>query len=501
MYQYCVLYLSNTYSFALEKVQWTSEMKNGRVPSIYISSKTNVGYWKAEDFSKFALVAPYILRELVSPEVYDCFCLLSDIRNLIFCHTLRINGWRKHHILTLESLLWKHAILFESIYGLQACTPNLEYSIHMADDVARHSTLDNYWCYVYERLVSFHKDQTTNQKQLCKTLADRIHQLDFVNLYFSKRALFQPSSEQINPFEEILVSDKPFTLHAQTVSLGMQLKDFISSLPSLPQSIEFQYNSGILIGKGESFLLSSVQKNDIAFWVNFFTGDIISSENLSLGAFSFKKLLKSNECHEGTVFRVGEMIALEDHANSSLEWVVKLSHILSVGPYKNRYYTFINGDYYKAKTRNGDVQIDDWTGQPMLIPYTYTHLCLQPTSLIKRKLMLHDCSPCQSTPSVYLAVNIDIFDESKSLDVPTYPKVGEIVRSNCGSSKVVIIKVQEVHCEDSSFVVGNPLKKINATLRLWREQTSSISVPLTSIMDVITFNNTRKTNEYILECS
>ena len=97
----------------------------------------------------------------------------------------------------------------------------------MADDVARHSTLDNYLCYVYERLVSFHKVQTTNQKQLCKILADRIHQLDFVNLYFSKRALFQPSSEQINPFEEILVSDKPFTLHSQTVSLGMQLKDFI----------------------------------------------------------------------------------------------------------------------------------------------------------------------------------------------------------------------------------------------------------------------------------
>ena len=193
------------------------------------------------------------------------------------------------------------------------------------------------------------------------------------------------------------------------------------------------------------------------------------------------------------------MVALKDHANSSLEWVVKLFQILSVGSYKNRYYTFINGDYYKAKIRNGDVQIDDWTGQPMLIPYTYTRLCLQPTSLIKRKLMLHDRSPCQFTSSVYLAVNIDVFDESKLFDVPTYPKVGEIVQSNCGSSKVIIIKVQEVHCEDSSFVAGNPLKKINATLRLWREQTSSISVPLTFIVDVITFNNTRKTNEYISE--
>ena len=99
----------------------------------------------------------------------------------------------------------------------------------------------------------------------------------------------------------------------------MNLKDFILSLASLLLSIEFQYNSGILISKGESFLLSSVQKNDIAFWINFFTSDIISSKNHSLGPFSFIKLLKSNECHEGTVFRVGEIVALEDYTNSSLE--------------------------------------------------------------------------------------------------------------------------------------------------------------------------------------
>ena len=42
-----------------------------------------------------------------------------------------------------------------------------EYSVHMTDE---HSTLDNCWCYVYEHLVSNHKEQTTNQKQLCQTL-------------------------------------------------------------------------------------------------------------------------------------------------------------------------------------------------------------------------------------------------------------------------------------------------------------------------------------------
>ena len=39
-------------STALEKEQWTFEMKIGRAPCIYMSSKPNVGYWKDEDFSQ-----------------------------------------------------------------------------------------------------------------------------------------------------------------------------------------------------------------------------------------------------------------------------------------------------------------------------------------------------------------------------------------------------------------------------------------------------------------
>ena len=417
---------------------------------------------------------------------------------MVFCHTLLINGWRKHHIHLLKRMLWKHAILFESIYGLQACTPNLEYSVHMADDVARHSTLDNYWCYVYERLVSFHKEQTTNQKHLCKTLANRIHQLDFVNLYFSKRKLFIPNLDQPNPFQELLDSDKPFTLHAQTVDESMQLKDFLSSLPSMPPNIRFKYDCGILIGKGKPLQLSLAQKNDIAFWINFITKEEVSFESISLGAFSFQKLLKSNECHQATVFRVGEIVALEDYLDSSLEWVVELSHILSVGPYNNRYYTFIDGNYYKAKLSNGNVQIDSWTGQAKLVQHTYHRLCLQPTILIRRKLMLHSYLPCQSTPSFYLAINNDVFDDGKSFYVPIYPKIGEIVECN---SKV-IMKVKEINCSDTmSVVVGNRLKKINARLRLWKEMESSVSVPLISIVAIVSFQTTRANNKYILEYS
>ena len=98
--------------------------------------------------------------------------------------------------------------------------------------------------------------------------------------------------------------------------------------------------------------------------------------------------------------------------------------------------------------------------------------------------MLHSYPPCQSTPSFYLAIDIDVFDDGKSFHVRIYPKIGEIVECN---SKV-IMKVKEINCSDTmSVVVGNRLKKINARLRLWKEMESSVSVPLISIVANIFF--------------
>ena len=94
-----------------------------------------------------------------------------------------MDGQRSMHDTLLLKLLWKHAILLEYLYGTKARTENVECSVHMVDDIERHSTLDNYWCFVYECLVKFYKQQTTNMKLLCKTFADTAQQLRFVDMY------------------------------------------------------------------------------------------------------------------------------------------------------------------------------------------------------------------------------------------------------------------------------------------------------------------------------
>ena len=66
-------------ALALEKVEWTPELKDGRVPT-FCKDGQRLSHWKADEFSKFILVA---LRTLIPKKCYDCFCLLKDIYDLV----------------------------------------------------------------------------------------------------------------------------------------------------------------------------------------------------------------------------------------------------------------------------------------------------------------------------------------------------------------------------------------------------------------------------------
>jgi len=117
------------------------------------SGKHKLRFWKSEEFSNLALVAPYVLHSNIPKKAYECFKLLTDIHSLVCSKQLRVDGWTSEHIELLRSLLWKHAILLEALHGITACTENVEVSLHMVDDIERHSTLNNYWCFVYEWLL------------------------------------------------------------------------------------------------------------------------------------------------------------------------------------------------------------------------------------------------------------------------------------------------------------------------------------------------------------
>ena len=86
----------NDLARALLKVDWTTEMKNGRLLQVCPSQphgKHKLGYCKSEEFPRFAEVAPLVLHSIVPKKAYDCFHLLHQIHKLIFSTRLCIQGW------------------------------------------------------------------------------------------------------------------------------------------------------------------------------------------------------------------------------------------------------------------------------------------------------------------------------------------------------------------------------------------------------------------------
>ena len=106
------LLLKKNLSKALSKVKWTVELKDGRVPAVSDSSK-KLGGWTAEEFGKFILVAPVILRGLIPKDAFELIHLLHQAHHIIFSKQLRIQGWSNENMEELRCILWRHAILYE----------------------------------------------------------------------------------------------------------------------------------------------------------------------------------------------------------------------------------------------------------------------------------------------------------------------------------------------------------------------------------------------------
>jgi hypothetical protein len=95
---------------------------------------------------RFSSVAKEVLAQRIPSKACDCYMLLCDAVQMLYSTQLQATGWENHHIERLEKLLWSHAIRAEEFYGLNICTENLEYSVHVAEDIKRHSSMDNYSC-------------------------------------------------------------------------------------------------------------------------------------------------------------------------------------------------------------------------------------------------------------------------------------------------------------------------------------------------------------------
>lgn len=301
------------------------------------------------------------------------------------------------------------------------------------DDILRHSTLDNYWCYVYERLVKYYKHQTTNQKNVAKTFATRAAQERFVKLYLAVHDNSK-SRKDSQPLDASS-SDKCLTISA-AFSLKQQLSEDNSTCS------KERLSTGILIGSGKILELSPQQLADIKFWMQH----KFPKEDAPQVAYVYSKVLITNDIGIGTVYRVGDVIAIQDVFASNSEWVMELRTIISYGPIEDQYYTFVDGEYYVPQTLRGSLVLEDWTQLPKLMKWTYANLCVQKSGQVRRKLMLYP-DPHRNS-SFFVALDTENYVSPTAVVIPPYPIVGKVVVTDHSSRLYV---VQSVNSVDHTF--------------------------------------------------
>lgn len=450
---------------AMQRVEWTTEMKDGRVPVITPDSQ-KLGHWKAEEFSKFVVIAPVILRGIIPRRSYECFCLLTEIHKLVFSKSLRVQGWCEEHRTYFKQLLWSHAILYEELYGIGACSENVEYSLHMPEDVDRHSTMDNYWCYLYERQVKYYKQQTSNMKSLCKTFADRASQLHFVTTFQATH----PSALQECTFNLEQISQQPVFLSASSFEAAINLKEYLTSCEPLPPDVKRSLSSGIMLGKPSYKQLTEHEINDIRFWLREFELD----QDLPNVCQTYARVVKNTDYDIATVYRTGEYVVVRDAQTEEKEWLVQLTDIIVYGPIGNLFHYYLNGTYYSAKTSRGAIEYDTWTGEPKMIRREYRRLCLTPLHFIDRKVMVYKLD----NESSCLMIDMDGPVVCRTVGIPYYPNPGEVVKVKTNGHLLV-------ETVNNQTVQGHELRRVNGTNPRWIVTRQCTEVALRNIVCVV----------------
>lgn len=457
-------------------VPWTTELRDGRVPEAH---NDNIGFWKAEQYNKFALVAPFVLRKIIPDENYRCFALLSAIRNMIYSFSLRVVGWRQGNVQVLHKLLWKHAILYENLYSFEHCTENLECSLHIPDDILRHSSPDNYWCYIFERLVSFHKQQKTNKKSFCKTLADRCHQLDFVELHLKKLSkcpsVVMENDVCASNFSHFANADLPQALHASSKEIAMNLFYYVQNSLDVPNNIKAQLEFGIMLRSGTRDTLEPGQKDDVSFWLQKFN----PSAHVNVDeVLVYKAFLKEDENNMLSVFRTNEAVVIQDHVHNDKEWVAVIKKIFCIGPVSDHYYCFFDADFYVPKESSSGCNVkDSWSGEDKLHYKKYNRRTVQPTKYVKRKIMLKEYVSRQENFSLSIDPNPPI-ETNTVISVPPCPCKDDYAKFVDHGKCIGMLKVTDVSVNGPNkvTVTGLQLDPVGNGGKRWKRKANCRSV-------------------------
>ena len=130
---------------------------------------------------------------LPEPHYSDWVALVCIIEMV---YNTQRKGWNDEDIDILEQLILHHNILTEEVEGIKSCFITLHNLLHLPTDIRRFSSLDNYWCYVFERAVKNYVKHSPNCKNLEYTFAREEYRREFLKFFLHSDSL--PSQQYRN---------------------------------------------------------------------------------------------------------------------------------------------------------------------------------------------------------------------------------------------------------------------------------------------------------------
>ncbi|KAK3737217.1 hypothetical protein QZH41_011273 [Actinostola sp. cb2023] len=412
------------FGHALDAVYWPTEEKQSGVAKLK-SLADKLGSWKSNEFKKFSSIAREVLAEKIPSKSYDCYMLLCDAVQMLYSKEMRNRGWSVINIGRLYRLLWSHAIRAEECYGLGYCTENLEYSVHAAAEIWRHSSMDNYSCELYERAIRFHKKQKNNSKGLEKTFAERQSIKDFLECYTRKNGPISTYSESDAKFQfnvDLVDGELPFFFNESSYQCAVNLLTTLKGHQS--PSIQHALKCGVPIGQIKRKAYPNPIMSDIK---RYFTRELGQQDQLLPDALQSIKCVALFDQY-GEVMKLTKFNVCKLASTINEEWIMEIEDIIQVGPLQGHYYTFINGKYFIPAIHNGQVLHHQWTGTPQYVKHAYRRDSVQPLSCVRRKVMMYPEPSHLEEPTFFLCNDFKNPELEKVVQVPIYPEVDDTVK-------------------------------------------------------------------------
>ncbi|GAQ92479.1 hypothetical protein KFL_010240020 [Klebsormidium nitens] len=156
----------------LSRIWPTRELKSGRFP--VEPGLKKLGYWKAEEFEKFARVCGEVVYAgCIDAEGFVITSLVCKIEQLV--HLAHRLGWSQERKLLFEALCLAVFVRMEEYLGTKQRPLAHDLGRHSVEDIKTHGSLTAFWVWAQERYVRRLVRTPTNGRQMAKTYAKREH--------------------------------------------------------------------------------------------------------------------------------------------------------------------------------------------------------------------------------------------------------------------------------------------------------------------------------------